>query len=121
VVREVGEVWAGAADLAPESGAGYLKRAVGLTRLEANHFSIGQAAVLRFEFSIDQPVRRAQIVAVPGLGDDRDLQFGAIAEVVVPGGVAEALAVEVLFASLGQCLEAEPESSEFLVSQAAGL
>jgi hypothetical protein len=85
VVRKVGEIRVWAADLALEAGAGDLKRAVGAAGLEADDLAIGQAAVLGFELAVDQSVRGAEVITVAGLGDDGDLELGAIAEIMVAG------------------------------------
>jgi hypothetical protein len=84
VVWEVCEVGVGAADLTLQAGAGNFERAVGVTRLEAHDLAIGEATVFGLEFAIDQTVRRAEVVAVAGLGNDRDLELGAVAEIMVP-------------------------------------
>jgi hypothetical protein len=56
MVREVGQCRVRSADFPLEAGAGYLKRAVGVARLEADDLAIGEATILRFELAIDQPM-----------------------------------------------------------------
>ena len=83
MVRKIREVRAGPAHLALEAGAGDLKRAVGVAGFEANGLAIGETTILRLELAVDQPMGRTEVVAVARLANDRDLELGAVAEVVV--------------------------------------
>ncbi|WP_134114135.1 hypothetical protein [Kribbella kalugense] len=66
-------------------------------------------------------MRWAEVVTVTRLWDDRHLEFGAVAEVVVTWRVAEPLAVVLVFTSLGQRLEAELQGTELSTAKAARL
>jgi hypothetical protein len=82
------------ASVATEAGGSDFKRAVILAGLEGDHLPVWRTAVLGFELTVDQAVRRAEFAAAARLWDDRELDLGTIAEVV--GAIAKTFAGEVL-------------------------
>jgi hypothetical protein len=70
------------ASVSAEAVGGYFERAVILTGFEGDDLSVRRPAVLCLELAVDQAVRRAEFTATAGLGDDRELDLGAVAEVV---------------------------------------
>lgn len=109
-----------AADLALQPGAGHLEGEVVSTVCETEGLAVRRTSVLGLELTVDESMRWSEIVAVAELGDDRHLEFGTVAEVMVVARVSEALAAELLLTSLCERLKPKHQSAEFTGAQTVG-
>jgi hypothetical protein len=116
-----GDGWADGLQAGPrlpaEAGCGFFKRAIGTSMGICDHLSVRRTPVLGFELAINESMRWPELDVVPSLGDNREFDLCAIAEVVAV--IGEALAVVLFLAAIGKGTKSDLQSPELARAQSA--